>query len=108
MKDLQEIINAKAKARAKKQIMEFIQQIHNQPNLLRVLNDFKATIELDKKIIKNDDLRSIFWSLDNSFGKLLVEKLTEIYIPEESKNFVNKVNKMSKEFDELKNYNYEN
>lgn len=101
--DIQIIINNKAKERAKEEVTKLITAIKQNSSLHNMLDHVYIKVEENK----NDSIRTAFWSITNPIPAKLVEKLTEIYIPEESKAFIEKVDKLSEEIEELKNFNYE-
>ena len=90
MKDLQEIINKKAKDRATGEVLKLINCLHDNKNLQELLREVYVKVGEE-----TDDMRSAFWSVTSVIPNELINKLTEMYIPEESKKFVDKVEELS-------------
>lgn len=103
LKTIQDIVNAKAKKRAEEEVNKIIKAIYNNNDIHNMLDNYYIKVG-----DKTESIRSAFWSKDSSIAKELIEKLTIIYIPIESENFINKVNQLSSELEDLKNYNYDN
>lgn len=110
MKDLQEIINKKAEERAREEVRKIVNAINNNSRIKDYLGKIYTIVQEKKENVqeKRESIRDAFWSVDSSLSKQIVDYLKEIYIPEESKNFIDKVNSLSEQIDELKEYNYDN
>lgn len=110
MKNLQEIINKRAEDRAKADFEKIAYQIRNAPYQLR---DLFNTIEIvvaekeDGIPIKRGLTSVLSNSTNSNIIVNLIEKLTERYIPEESKIFVRQVDRLTEEIEDLKNYKHE-
>ena len=104
MNNLQDIVNKKAKDRAENEVRKFIEKFRENSNILVVLD--KLYINENQKSNEDDEidtLRSCFWNTDNVLPKYIIEELIKQYIPEESRKFIDKVEELSNEIEELKN-----
>lgn len=97
MENLQELINKKARVRAKNDVQELIKNIKKNNSILSILDKIYL-IDEDKK----KSIRSAFWSPDNNLPRYIIDELTKVYIPEESKAFLKKVDQLSEEINDLK------
>jgi hypothetical protein len=108
MKDLQEIINKKAEKRATNEIAKLCQAFHNNTDLLNILNEYNLTFNLKntkgENTLINDNFRTLFFNTSQKLPRQLIKDLTKVYIPIESKNFIDKVATLSEEIEELKTY----
>ena len=95
MKDLQDIINARAEKRAYDEVATFIKAFH--------LNNIHRLLGEDMVIVgeREDDIRSVFFSITNDIPQRMISSLTEIYIPEESQKFIEEVERLRQTTDEL-------
>lgn len=99
--EIQKIINQKAEKRAKKEVQALISFIRSNQNLRELLS---YKVEWNNK---TTNMKNALRDIDYDIPKDLVKKLTEKYIPEETKIFVNKIEEFERQLDELKN-SYEN
>jgi hypothetical protein len=98
IQSVQELINKKARKRAGEEMQVLIKTIHSNSTLQQLLD--KVYINLSES--KQDSMRSAFWSIESSIPKRLIDELTKIYIPQESKLFVDRIDKLSNELEQLK------
>ena len=102
MEKLQKIIDERAKRRATDEIQAFIEKIKENTSILDLLGDEYIIIKDDPhNEEKRKDIRSAFWQIDKILPQRLIEKLTQIYIPIESKKFVDDVERLKGEVEEL-------
>ena len=101
MENLQEIIDARAKKRATEVVQRLVNAFGENHDLQSICSAIYVLIPSKDKDQKTNDLRSAFWSTGNTIPKLMIEQLTEIYIPEESKKFVEDVERIKDEMDDL-------
>ncbi len=99
MKDLQKIINERAERLATDKVSEFIELFSSFDR--SVLNKINITVEIPGQEEKKQTLISLFWTITKPLPKYLIEELTKIYIPIESKKFVEDIERLKNEVDEL-------
>lgn len=105
MKDLneiQKIIDAKAKARATKDIEVLIKaaKIFRSGALQTIAIDTRVIVQIgEEKEVTS--LRELFWSIGSRVPEYLIEELTKLYIPEESREFVKEVERLKEQVDDL-------
>jgi hypothetical protein len=102
IESLQEKINEKADKRAKEFVRKLVQAMHDSGAL--ELKDFRVT---NSKTGLDSTMRSTFWDLDlreeNEPLTLLYNQKYEQYVKEETKLFVENVNKLVSQTDDLLN-----
>lgn len=102
MKDLQDIINERAKKRATDEVKGFIENLKKNDTLWRIVGKTRV---VETAPLGNHDgtafLREAFWWTDRTLIKSFIKQLTEIYIPIETKKFVDDVERLKGEVQEL-------
>ncbi len=104
MENLQEIINERAKTRATSVVRKLVDAFKSNHDLHELCADFYVIIpgeDPEKNNEKRDDLRSAFWNTRSPLPRMMVEILTKKYIPEESEKFVEDVERLKSEIDDL-------
>lgn len=96
--NLQELINQRAYERAKDDVNKWCQKFREDNDFDNILSDIKITYEGN-----TDNLRSIFWNSKSLIPSIILERLKEIYIKGDTKEFVDKVENLSKQVEDLKN-----
>lgn len=98
MKNLQEIINNKARKRAEDEVKVLLEAFR-KGDLIDLLGAASGVkVDINGKIT---DLRDAFWGINDRIPKMLIEKLTEKFIPEESEAFVRRVEELESDVEHL-------
>lgn len=103
MKDLQDIINERARARAEKEVKEFIDNLKKNNTVWKIVGKTRV---FEKEPLEDDkgttaSLREAFWWTDRTLVRKWIEELTAIYVPIETKKFVDDVENLKQTTDEL-------
>lgn len=98
LKNIQEIIDKKAKDRLQKDINTLYAYIDGN----RLIKDVIVTNEIGKK---DTLIRHLSWDSDNRIKKQIKEKWLPIYIAEESATFIEKVEGIQGQINDLMQHN---
>jgi len=100
LKDIQQLINERAEHKLRSDLEKFRKYLHSE--LAMGLIDIGAQISVEING-KKENLRNALWSTDSSIFKMLKEDQLPKYIESETKNFLNKVDSIREDVDELMN-----
>ena len=92
IKDLQALINEKAKQRATLEVELYLKQMKDNTNVHALFEQYY--LKLGEQ---NISVREALWDANRKIPKDMIEALTEKYIPEETKAFYDKIENMSAE-----------
>lgn len=104
MDSLQKLINKKAKNRAEAEVSTFLDSMKKNRNLLAAFKDVKIITKKEGTLVTSTSMAVAFNSIYTATCNMLIDKLTEKYIDEESKTFIDNVERLSKEIEDLKYY----
>lgn len=106
MKDIHKLIEEKAKAKLKTEIGKFISSIREN-KLFSSVEGLKIILDTGESEEKEEreSLRSFFWDTEHNAAKIIMKKLLPLYIELESKNFMEKVEQLSVDVEDLKSIN---
>jgi len=99
LETLQELINEKAKKRAIEEVKILCEDFRKNDRIFEYFDG--VLVHKNGEDSKTDDLRNALWNNSAWLSQRLVEHLTEEYIPIESENFIENVNRLQDEVNEL-------
>lgn len=98
MKDLTKLIEIKAEKQFKKELAAFINSIRGN-QFFKSVEHLEVTLPNGKK----ETLRLFFWSENHEAAKIIQEEHLPKYIESESFQFMQKVESLQEQIDDLKN-----
>lgn len=100
LKDIQQLINERAEKKLNKDLADLREYLHTgfASNLLELGS--KISVEFDGR---KENLRNALWSTDSPLFKLLKEAQLPKYIETETRGFINKIDAIREDVDELMN-----